>query len=213
MMFIIELGIWVPWPMMTAVCLRHRSAWQCMPCHLSCVLCDMNVVCPANVISAKKYIVLHHIILQLEVQGPPGPRLLAGGPTGHLTTSFAHFGHSGRVTYATVIGQCVSHWIVCQLLDSVLAIGQCVSRWVVCQPGFFGYRAVVGITYSTSQDEFHSMTCYCMILQCIILFCMVLHGIICYQMVQRGIAWYCIELQFIIWYWMVLYHIVLHWIV
>ena len=39
--------------------------------------------------SATKYIVL-------EVQGPSGPRLLAGGPSGLLTSSFAPFGRSGQ---------------------------------------------------------------------------------------------------------------------
>ena len=53
-------------------------------------------------------------------EGPPtrslglsGPRLLAGGPSGLLTSSFAPFGRSGRMTHASVIGQCVSRWIVC----------------------------------------------------------------------------------------------------
>ena len=40
----------------------------------------------------------------LEVYGPSGPRLLAGGPSGLLTSSFAPFGRSGRVTHASVIG-------------------------------------------------------------------------------------------------------------
>ena len=57
----------------------------------------------------------------LEVQGPSGPRLLAGGPSGLLTSSFTPFGRSGRATHALVIGQCVSLWIVCQPLYSVLA--------------------------------------------------------------------------------------------
>ena len=41
-------------------------------------------------------------ITKLEVQGPSGPRLLAGGPSGLLTSSFAPFGRSGRVTHADV---------------------------------------------------------------------------------------------------------------
>ena len=43
-------------------------------------------------------------LFQLEVKGPSGPRLLAGGPSGLLTSSFAPFGRSGRVTHASVIG-------------------------------------------------------------------------------------------------------------
>ena len=42
--------------------------------------------------------------LILEVLGPSEPRLLAGGPSGLLTSSFTPFGRSGRVTHATVIG-------------------------------------------------------------------------------------------------------------
>ena len=50
----------------------------------------------------KNYLFLHYEIL--EVWGPSGPRLLAGGHSGLLTSSFAHFGRSGRVTHASVIG-------------------------------------------------------------------------------------------------------------
>ena len=39
----------------------------------------------------------------LEVLGPSGPRHLAGGPSGLLTSSFAPFGRSGRVTHGPVI--------------------------------------------------------------------------------------------------------------
>ena len=38
-------------------------------------------------------------IFTLEVQGPSGPRLLVGGPSGLLTSSFAPFGRSGGVTH------------------------------------------------------------------------------------------------------------------
>ena len=38
------------------------------------------------------------IIQELEVEGPSGPRLLAGGPSGLLTSSLAPFGRSGCVT-------------------------------------------------------------------------------------------------------------------
>ena len=64
---------------------------------------------------------------QLEVWGSSGPRLLAGGPLGLLTSSFAPFERSRRVTQGLVIRQCVSLWIACQPLDSVLAVGQCGS--------------------------------------------------------------------------------------
>ena len=35
-------------------------------------------------------------IVELEVKGPSGPRLLVGGPSGLLTSSFAPYGRSGR---------------------------------------------------------------------------------------------------------------------
>ena len=44
------------------------------------------------------------IIYWIEVEGPSGPRLLAGGPSSLLTSSFAPFGRSGRVTPTAVIG-------------------------------------------------------------------------------------------------------------
>ena len=44
------------------------------------------------------------LFMLLEVKGPSGPRLLAGGPSGLLTSSFAPFGRSGHVTNASVIG-------------------------------------------------------------------------------------------------------------
>ena len=40
------------------------------------------------------------INIHKEVLGPSGPRFLAGGPSGLLTSSFAPFGRSGRVTHA-----------------------------------------------------------------------------------------------------------------
>ena len=46
---------------------------------------------------------------------PSGPRLLAGGPSGLLTSSFAPFGRSGRVTHATV-----QSLVSVLVLDSVL---------------------------------------------------------------------------------------------
>ena len=80
----------------------------------------------------------------LEVQGALWARLHVGG---FLTSSFVPNGHSGRMTHPSVIGQCISLWIVCQPLDSVLTFGQCVqpldivlvfgqcvSLWIACQP-------------------------------------------------------------------------------
>ena len=75
----------------------------------------------------------------LEVQGPSGPRLLAGGPSGLLTLSFAPFGRSGRVTHASLIGQCVCHWIVCQPLDSVLAVFSLHRNHVFQELGYIEY--------------------------------------------------------------------------
>ena len=51
-------------------------------------------------LSKWRRIATHLIIFQLEVYGPSGPRLLAGGPSGLMTSSFAPFGRSGRVTHA-----------------------------------------------------------------------------------------------------------------
>ena len=42
-----------------------------------------------------------------EVKEPSKHQLLAGGLLSLLTSSFAPFGQSGRVTHATVIGECV----------------------------------------------------------------------------------------------------------
>ena len=59
------------------------------------------------------YLQSHSPICKLEVWGSSGLRLLAGGPSGLLTSSFASFGRSGRVTHSSVIWSCVSLWIVC----------------------------------------------------------------------------------------------------
>ena len=42
------------------------------------------------------------LYFQVEVQGPSGARLLAGGPLGLLTSSFTPFGCSGRGTHADI---------------------------------------------------------------------------------------------------------------
>ena len=47
---------------------------------------------------------IHMEYKQLEVKGPSGPRLLVGGPSGLLTSSFAPFGRSGRETHAVNCG-------------------------------------------------------------------------------------------------------------
>ena len=69
----------------------------------------------------------------------PGPNFQLEALRAGLTSAFAPFGRSGRVTHATV-QWCVSHGIVCQPLESVFT-------------RFFGYTAAGGrgITYSRSQ--------------------------------------------------------------
>ena len=62
----------------------------------------------------------------LGVKGSSGPQLLAGDPSGLLDfvlCSFAPFGHSGRVTHATVRSLCLVFSVSPVGLHSMLAFG------------------------------------------------------------------------------------------
>ena len=76
-----------------------------------------------GLLSVGKILIYNYIIL--EVEGPSGPGLLAGGPPGPDLVLRA----------LRALRPCDprnNDWIVYQPLDSVLAVGKRVSRWIVC---------------------------------------------------------------------------------
>ena len=82
------------------------------------------------IISARSYSFVNSSLMQkyihIEVQGPPWPRLLVGGPSGPLDFVLCAL---------RVLRPCDprnSDWIVRWPVDSVLACEWCFSRWIVC---------------------------------------------------------------------------------